>query len=83
MMKLLDYVLLSASVGFFIIGLDQLFRSPGIKAGLGVYWIFMLSVICLLFLYLRKDRPSLVQKSQKEEQTRGKIKTKNKNKKTG
>lgn len=49
-MKLIDSILLSASVGFFIIGLNQVFAGAGLES----YWIFMLSLICLFGYRMRK-----------------------------
>ncbi|OJJ17634.1 hypothetical protein BKI52_27625 [marine bacterium AO1-C] len=47
-MKLIDSILLSASVGLFIIGINQLFADKEF------YWIFMLSLICLFAYQIRK-----------------------------
>ena len=50
-MKLTNVLLLSASVGFFIIGVHQT-MTLGLMHS---YWIFMLSVV-LLFAYQLKKR---------------------------
>lgn len=47
-MKLLDYILLSTAMALFIMGLDQLFK------GFTSYWLFMLSIMCLMLLNYRK-----------------------------
>ncbi len=54
-MKLVDYLLLSAAVGFFLIGVDQMIRATN-QPDLSYYWIFMLSAACLLGLYWRRHQ---------------------------
>ena len=54
-MKLIDYLLLSASVGFFIIGVDQIIRGDRTQIT-SYYFIFMLSAACLLVVNLRKHQ---------------------------
>ena len=49
-MKLIDSILLSASVGFLVIGINQVFAGSGKES----YWIFMLSIICLFSYQARK-----------------------------
>jgi hypothetical protein len=49
-MKLWESLVLSASVGFFLIGIHQLFLH-GLVAS---YWLFMISVIGLVVLNLKK-----------------------------
>lgn len=49
-MKLVDSILLSASVGFLVIGINQVFAGQGKES----YWIFMLSIICLFSYQARK-----------------------------
>lgn len=63
-MKLIDSLLLSASVGLFIIGINQLFADKEF------YWIFMLSLICLFGYQIRKLQ-------RKEKATEAKTQTKN------
>jgi hypothetical protein len=54
-MKILDSLLLAASIGFLIIWADQIIR---LKHSLGdTYFILMLSVVCILGLQvIRKNR---------------------------
>lgn len=53
-MKLTEVLLLSGSVVFLIIGIDQLTRlGYSIKE---TYWLFMLSIMCLLGLNLLKGQ---------------------------
>jgi hypothetical protein len=49
-MKLLDIVLLSFAVALFMIGVHQS-TIYGIKNS---YWIFMISLVCILFLRYRR-----------------------------
>ncbi|EAY30490.1 hypothetical protein [Microscilla marina] len=49
-MKLVDSILLSASVGFLVIGINQVFAGQGKES----YWIFMFSIICLFSYQARK-----------------------------
>ena len=63
-MKLTDSLLLSTSVGLFIIGINQLFADKEF------YWIFMLSLICLFAYQIRKLQ-------RKEKATEAKTQTKN------
>ncbi|MCS6822274.1 MAG: hypothetical protein NZ551_10440 [Microscillaceae bacterium] len=53
-MKLLDSLLLSASIGFFIIGLNETFVRTTKNSFSQSYWIFMLSLLCLLLFQIRK-----------------------------
>lgn len=68
-MKILDSILLAASIGFLIIWADQIIR---LKHSLGdTYFILMLSVICILGLQVaRKNRavnqPSETDKKKKQ-----------------
>lgn len=64
-MKLIDSILLSASVGFLVIGINQVFAGSGKES----YWIFMLSIICLFSYQARK----LQRKSKESEAAEAKV----------
>ncbi len=53
-MKFFDYVLLSLAVVFFIIGVDQIIRLG--QEIIDTYWIFMINVLCLTWLSLRRNQ---------------------------
>ena len=59
-MKIIDIIILSLAVGFFIIGVHQLFIfSEGGNLGQGLmasYWIFMLSSLLLIWFKFRRNK---------------------------
>lgn len=61
LMRLAESVLLSISVAFFIIGVSQAMRNSFV----GSYWVFMLSILCLLALRLvrAKTQPETQQET--------------------
>jgi hypothetical protein len=58
--KLVDTLILSASVALFMIGVHQLFvfsQARGVKDGvMASYWIFMLVAALIMWLKTRKDK---------------------------
>ncbi len=72
-MRLLDAVILSLSVGFFIIGVHQV-MTLGIAYA---YWLLMLSVILLFWYSIRKKKASAGEDNSK------KLPLKNKKKHSG
>jgi hypothetical protein len=79
-MKLWESIVMSLTVGFFIIGIHQLF----LYGLMGSYWLFMLCAIGLMVLNLGK-KPTLpssqntensqIKKNQKEKVPQSKTKT--------
>ena len=76
-MKLTDTLLLSAGIGFTLIGTLQLVY------GLDSYWLFMLAVMCLLTYKLRKPAPNASESKNivQKHQSKGKTSKKRKRKK--
>lgn len=67
-MKLIDSMLLSAAVGFLIIGVHRIFVD-GKNSFYNNYWIFMLMLICLyVFSWRRKKREEQNLKDNKNNQ---------------
>lgn len=67
-MKLYESILLSASVGFLIIGISQVFYGKFAES----YWVLMFALICLLLLrlfrYREKQRNEALKSKEKSTQ---------------
>ncbi len=62
-MKLIDSMLLSAAVGFLMIGVHRIFVD-GKNSFYNNYWIFMLMLLCLyVFSWRRKKQEEIKQKN--------------------